>query len=90
MKELDYESKELQTQIRTLNNAYEEKMHDIGGQGQLTRITQSLIELRNDIRSQRLQEGIIMNSLFTHKIKHNDHGKNFLFDGIDEMQEEDI
>lgn len=50
VKDYDYENKELQSAIRTLNNTYDEKMQDLGGQGQLQRIKQSLVYLRGDIR----------------------------------------
>ena len=51
VKDYDYESKELQTEIRALQNSYDEKMQDLGGQGQLTKIKQGLVGLRDDIRS---------------------------------------
>ena len=46
VKENDYESKELQQQIQTVQNAYDEKMEDMGGQKQVHKIKDGLKVLR--------------------------------------------
>ena len=46
VKEHDYVSKELQQEIQTIQNTYDEKMEDLGGQKQVTKIKEGLKILR--------------------------------------------
>jgi chromosome segregation ATPase len=89
VKNIDYENKELQTEIQTVQNSFDEKMEDLGGQGQLKRIKENLHELKKDIRESSIQEGLMMERIFNFK-KNMDQGKekNHLYDELDEEQKQ--
>lgn len=46
VKALDFESKNLQNQLSTINNSYEERLKDITGSGQTTKIKEQLLQLK--------------------------------------------
>lgn len=85
VKELDYRSKELQSNIHQVTNQISERMEDVGGQKQVSKIKQTLNSMKKEIKKSRFQEGMIVNSLFQFKNKMSNvmKDKNHLYD-IDE------
>ena len=83
VKDIDHENKELQSEIQALQNAFDEKMEDLGGQRQVKRVKESLIGLRKELKENTIMEGLMVQSLFNFK-KHMDSGKNHLFDILDD------
>ena len=84
VKEYDYESKEMQSQILAVQNAYDEKAEDMGGQRQVKRIKEGLRSLKQQVREEKFEEGLMVNSIFTFKNKMSHKGKNHLYDNIEE------
>ena len=50
VKNLDYESKELQNSIFTVTNAFDEKVADAGGTKQLDKVRHSLRDIKEQVR----------------------------------------
>mmetsp|Transcript_19367 Transcript_19367/g.32961 ORF Transcript_19367/g.32961 Transcript_19367/m.32961 type:complete len:149 (-) Transcript_19367:351-797(-) len=61
-------------------------MEDLMGQKQVKRIKQQLKIVKDEVREQSLNEGIISNSLFMYKYKlsSTEKGRNHLYDSIEE------
>jgi len=51
VKHLDYSQKQTSNELSKVNNAYEEKLKDITGSGQLARTKQSLLKLKSQVRT---------------------------------------
>lgn len=64
MKHLDYEQKEALNELQRVQNAYDEKLKDITGSGQLARQKQSLLKLKAQTRTMALHEGVMLSTLF--------------------------
>ena len=71
-----------------MENAYDEKMEDMGGQRQVGKVKDGLRRLMLDIKQARFQEGTMMNGLFRfkHRLSPREKGRNHLFDNIDNEQ----
>jgi uridylate kinase len=64
VKHLDYEQKEALNELQRVQNAYDEKLKDITGSGQLARQKQSLLKLKAQTRTMALHEGVMLSTLF--------------------------
>lgn len=65
VKKLDYGQKEATNELIKVQNAYEEKMKDITGSGGLQRYKQSLLKLKMQVRGLQINEGVMLNTLFS-------------------------
>ena len=65
VKQLDFENKDLTNQINKVTNRYDELAQDLNGERQLKQIRTSLVKLKNQIRDSSLNEGVVLNTLFS-------------------------
>ena len=61
---MDYEQKEALNELQRVQNAYDEKLKDITGSGQLARQKQSLLKLKAQTRTMAHSEGVMLSTLF--------------------------
>lgn len=61
---MDYEQKEALNELQRVQNAYDEKLKDITGSGQLARQKQSLLKLKAQTRTMAHNEGVMLSTLF--------------------------
>ena len=76
VKDYDHESRELQSTLRVLQNTYDEKTEDLGGQKHVVRIKEAISEIKKTLSKWKVNEGLMVNTLFHKKPE----GKNFLYD----------
>jgi len=60
VKQLDFSQKQTSNELSRVNNAYDEKLKDITGSGQLARTKQSLLKLKSQVRTFSLNEGVMV------------------------------
>ena len=90
MKDYDYQSKEVQSQIQTGNNKYEEFVDNMGGQKQLETIKKQLKSLKAQVKQSSLHETLLYNSLYSFRVQlSKENTKHHLFDNLDGEQEKD-
>lgn len=67
VKNLDYESKELQSSIYTVTNAFDEKIADAGGTKHLEKVRISLRDIKEQVRTASLHEAMLYSTLFGYR-----------------------
>jgi uncharacterized protein (UPF0335 family) len=65
VKQLDFENKDLTNQINKVTNRYDELAQDANGERHLKRIKTAMIKLKNQIRDSSLNEGVVLNTLYS-------------------------
>lgn len=82
VKNLDYESKELQNSISAVTNAFDEKVADAGGTKHLEKVRHSVRDIKEQLRQASLQEAMLYSTLFGYRRQQSGH--HFLYDAIEE------
>lgn len=85
VKNLDFENKNLHSEITTLENAYDEKLKDITGQGHLVKLKAQLKELKAQTKEFSLNEGVMACTLFSCNGMRN--GNHHLYDDLNEGED---
>jgi hypothetical protein len=75
---MDYESKDLSNAIQSKDHEYEDRMRDATGTALVSKLKSAIVELKADIKDERLNEGVMNNLLFSCEGMR--RGKHHLFD----------
>lgn len=67
VKDEDFENRELQANVQTLTNLYEEKMQDLTGHKHLAKLKEGLRDIFSEISENRVTEGLMVNTIFNYK-----------------------
>jgi len=64
VKKLDYENKQNHNILTAKQNSYDEKVKDLTGSGQVSRVKEAITKLKAIIKDMSLNEGVMESALF--------------------------
>lgn len=80
VKHLDYAQKEASNELNRVSNAYDDKLKDITGSGQLARQKAALNRLKTQVKALGMNEGVMLSTLFGSNAMR--HGQSHFYDEV--------
>ena len=81
VKKLDFEAKSTTNELARVQHAFEAKMEDVTGSGQVARYKQQILKLKQQTRQFARNEGVMLCQLFSCGGMR--HGAHHLYDGLE-------
>lgn len=81
VKKLDFEAKSTSNELARVQHAFEAKMEDVTGSGQVARYKQQILKLKQQTRTFARNEGVMLSRLFSCGGMR--HGAHHLYDGLE-------